>query len=363
MMAKIANMTMRRLHRRLLLVFGISLPSALILAISPLQSQTISVQAQTVPITSLTVNDLDFLNATTPKLLFTILMTTQGTVQAQMTITIDAILFDGSSYPGAVFLETVPFEINNSRSTTNLDLVNKNPEVETHTVREDAKDRLEETALPGGRVPAGMYRFHVTVTPVDGGNAGSTEFVIQPSNPTSLELRFPLDGAESATPFPLFQWLYDGPTSRLSIYEQLPGQSSLEETASGVPIHTVELEGNSYQYPSANARALTPGKTYVWLVDGLTTIAGGAQSLIRSEIRSFQVSLPGASVQGYSLLEELEGALGPQHKAVFDRLRAEGFVPEGTMSVNRSQISQSELFRLLNLFRSNPDAVIQVELE
>jgi len=329
-----------------------------------LHSQTITVDPpQTVPVNALTVNDLDFMNATTPKLLFIITMHADGTVQAEMTITIDAILADGSSFPAAVYLETDPFEIDNYKVISNLDLVNENPHVGEYTVRQDAKRRLEETALPGGRVPAGIYRFLVGVTPVGGGSGATAEFTIEPTNPTSLELRFPMDGAESPTEFPYFEWNYDGARARLSIFEQLPGQSSPEETASGVP-HLSETVGtNSFQYPSAGARPLSPGKTYAWFVEGLSTMSGGGEVGLKSEIRSFHLPLPGAGSLTSNFLEELERALGPRHRDVFDQIRSEGMIPEGSMSLDGSALPQSELVRLLNIFRSNPDAVHSVYVE
>jgi hypothetical protein len=351
--------------RRPLSAAGYLLPGLLTLAFaSPLRSQTITVDPpQVAPINILTINDLDFLNATTPKWLFTLSMRTQGTVQATMTISIDATLVGGGSYIGAVFVETVPFEINSTKIITNLDLVAGNPGVARHTVRQDAKQRLEETALPGGMIPAGMYRFIVTVSPVGGGQGSTAEFILQPTNPAYLQLRFPFDGDETATEFPLFEWFYDGPRSRISIYEQLPSQSSLEETASGVPQLTATIQSNSFQYPSSGVRSLQPGKTYAWFVEGLVDVSGGSEVALKSEIRSFRIPLPGAPAWNSSILEELEAALGPRYKSVFDRIRSEGLSPAGGISLNGSTISQSDLSRLLNLFRSNPDAVSLVEIE
>src|SRR5262245_32639555 len=108
---------------------------AVVLA-SPLHAQTITLDPpQVAPINALTINDLDFLNATTPKWLFTVSMHAAGTVDATMTISIDATLAGGESYLGAVYLETVPFQINNTKIITNLDLVAGNPAISRHTVR------------------------------------------------------------------------------------------------------------------------------------------------------------------------------------------------------------------------------------
>jgi len=331
---------------------------------SPLHAQTITLDPpQVAPVNALTINDLDFLNATTPKWLFTISMHSAGTVSATMTISIDVTLAGGEAYLGAVYLETVPFPITNTKIITNLDLVAGNPAVSRHMVRADAKQRLEQSALPGGMIPAGMYRFVVTVTPVGGGSGATTEFILQPTNPSSLSLRFPFDGAETGSQFPLFEWFYDGARSRISIFEQLPGQSSLEETASGIPHLTATIQGNSYQYPSSSVRALQVGKTYAWYVEGLVDVSGGTEVALKSEIRSFHMPLTGGPVWNASVLDELEAALGPKYKGVFDQIRAQGLVPAGGISLNGSTISQGDLSRLLNLFRSNPDAATVVDVE
>jgi hypothetical protein len=63
------------------------------------------------------------------------------------------------------------------------------------------------------------------------------------------------------------------------------------------------------------------------------------------------------------MLDALERALGPQYKALFDQLRAEGFTSAGTMRLDGAAISSVEFLRLVNLFQSNPDALLSVRAE
>jgi hypothetical protein len=207
-----------------------------------------------------------------------------------------------------------------------------------------------------------MYVFEVTVTPTGGGASGTVTFTLQPTNPTSLELLAPPNGEQLASAFPLFSWFYDGPRSRISVYEQLPGQLSPEETASGIPHLSETVEANSFQYPLSGSRSLQPGKTYVWLVEGLSDLSGGSEASLRSELRSFTVS-SGPSAWDPGILAELERALGSSHKAVFDRIRAEGLSPDGGIFLNGSAISPGDLLRLISIFRQNPDAVGSVGIE
>jgi hypothetical protein len=314
------------------------------------------------PVDVLTVNDIDFLHATTPKWLFTISMRAEETVQAVMSISVNIMLRDGSFFQDAVLLTTDPFDIMGSRIITNVDLANDNPHVASSSVRDDARQRLEETALPGGRIPAGLYMFTAVVTPTDGGVGTTVTFTFEPTNPTSIELLFPTDGDDNVSTYPLFQWRYDGPRARISIYEQIPGQTTLEEVISGVPHLTETTETNSFQYPSSGVRALEPGKTYVWTVDGLAGISGGTEATLRSELRTFRLSTRNALwISG--LLEEIEAAVGPSYTDVFAKIRREGLAANGSIMLNGTPIPYSDLLPLLDLFRQKSTAVTKVELE
>ena len=57
------------------------------------------------PVNSLSVNDLDFLHATTPKWLFTLSMSAPGSVEAVMSMSVDVMLVGGEVYPDAVLLK------------------------------------------------------------------------------------------------------------------------------------------------------------------------------------------------------------------------------------------------------------------
>jgi hypothetical protein len=195
-----------------------------------------------------------------------------------------------------------------------------------------------------------------------GGTSTSSTFTITLTNPSSVELLLPRDGDQTVNEFPFFQWLWDGTDSEISIYEKLPGQSSLEEVVSGVPHLSRTVQTKSFQYPASGVRTLVPGKTYVWFVKGLAGVSGGTQAASRSSLRSFTVA-SGDRSAFWGFLEELERALGPRYKSLFDQIRAEGLSPSETMRLNGSQISTAELMELLNQFRADQDLVNSVRLE
>jgi hypothetical protein len=326
------------------------------------QSPIIRVSHILAPVNQLSVSDIDFRHSTTPKWLFTININVAGvpSLWVKMSVAASFSLSNDGSYTNALTFTTDSFLVTGSRSVSNLDL-DRTIGLESYNVDNAARRQLEQTSLSGGQVPSGTYTFNVDVYPAAGGSHTSTAFTIVLTNPTTLELISPIDGDQFVTPFPLFQWLYDGPRSRISIYEKLPGQSTLEEAVSGIPHYSTVTTSNSLQYPSTGARLLQPGKTYVWYVEGLSNASGGTTIGRKSAPRSFTVSSNGAQSLS-SILDDLARAL-PQYQSLFDELKSQGFTTAGTLQLNGATISVSDLQRLLNKLRTNPDAVTSVELE
>jgi len=332
------------------------------------QVQTIDITASAAPVNMLTLQDVDFINSTTPKWLFTIDLRVKGavgtgaSVTAVMRLFLDVTLANGESFPSASHYETVPFSIQGSRSFTNLDL--RNPELRRdYSMDAAAKKRFEEIALPSGILPAGVYTFRIEVVDIRNVLLGKASFKFVLSNPSRLELVFPMDNDHTIGQFPLFQWNFDGQRARISVFERLPGQSSPEEATSGIPHVATEVSGNSFLYPSAGVRPLEPGKSYVWFVEGLYGAVGGSNRSLRSPIRSFTVNAGGTNLAIQSLLDELEKALGPKHKALFERIRAEALSPTGQIRLNGAPATTSDLIKLIAQLRDNPASVISADIE
>jgi hypothetical protein len=333
------------------------------------QTPTVDVTTATAPVNVLTIQDVDFINARTPKWLFTIDMRILGggtgeptVVTATMTIVLDVAMANGESFTNVSTYQTVPFEIRGSRSFTNLDLAS--PSIKnTYTTDGVAKRRLEDLALPTGYVPAGAYTFRVSVDVPQYKQTPRTTFRFVLTNPSRVELVFPNNNDTGVGEFPLFQWIFEGPRSRIAVYEMLPNQASLEEATSGIPHLSSDVNGTSFLYPSAGVRQLEPGKTYVWFVEGMYGVSGGVGSAIKSTLRSFTVASGGTNVALQSLLEELEKTLGPAHKSTFDQIRANLLSPTGQLSVDGKNISVSDLVELIKKFRANPAGVIASDLE
>jgi hypothetical protein len=118
---------------------------------------------------------------------------------------------------------------------------------------------------------------------------------------------------------------------------------------------------NSLLYPSAGARILEGGKTYVWFVEGLSGAAGGTSVTRKSALRSFTVSSNGSqSLSG--LLDELARAL-PQYQTLFNDLKSQGFTSANSILLNGKAMSVSDLQRLLMKLRQDPGVVTSAGAE
>lgn len=326
----------------------------------------IRIQSVATPARTLSVNDVDFVHSTTPKWIFTIAFNVEDVapVSATLRMQIDIHLATGEDLIGFLTLTTNTFTITGQRTITNFDL--KDPVLaREYVVNDSHKKQLEDIALSSGLLPAGVYKFLVEVTPADGRGISRDQFQLDLTNPSTVELLSPFDQDAFVNEFPLFQWRGDAPEWRLSIFQRLAGQAGYEEIASGVPYYTVKTSAQSFQYPGGGSRLLQPGQTYVWFVEGLIAGAGGNVQTFKSALRQFMVAGRGTEAMSgntVTFLDELERALGPQYKGLIDQIRSEG-LSSGTMLLNGSPISRSEVLNILNQLRENQDSVTSVVLE
>ncbi len=328
------------------------------------QGPTVDIVTSVASVEKLSLSDIDYINATAPKWLFSIQVRVLGAATtdiSEMRITLDATLASGESFPNASTYVTVPFTVQGTRTFTNIDLMDKSLQKD-YDFDNAAKQRFEETALPSGFVPAGVYRFRVAVTVARTQQTTTADFRFVLTNPSLVDLISPADRETSPTQFPLFQWKFDGVLSRLSVYEMLPGQTSLEEAASGVPHLVTELPGTTFLYPSSGVRSLEQGKTYVWFVEGAFATSGGTSYSLKSPLRSFSIaSNPNQVLLG--MLRDLEDALGPKYRSLFDQIREEGLSPTGQLRINGANVTPADVLRLIGQFRRSPASVQAAELE
>lgn len=334
----------------------------LLFLLCPAYGQTVGVQTLLAPVNTLSIADIDFINTTTPNWLFTIVLTPSSVpMDVRLDLWLAVSLSTDGTFDRAVEYRSRVFTLTGPRTLTNFDL--RDPALkEDFRIDAEARQELESTALPSGTMPAGMYAFNVRVTTADGSVVlGGDDERISLSNPATVDLLAPYDGEAVPTSYPLFQWRGEAASWNLAVFQRLPGQSSAEEAAAGIPHLTANVGALSFQYPSGGARALEPGGSYVWYVEGVQTLTGGERRF-RSPLRSFTVA-DGLSTVSPSLLDELERALPSRYQGLIAQLRRDGVSPTGLYRLNGSPITHAELMTILGTLRGNPDAVTTVVTE
>jgi hypothetical protein len=347
---------------------------ALLLLATPAPAQKIQMTTSSAVLDQVTISDVDFVRSTTPKWLFTIELSVDPPDESVKDLVIairsDLSFVSGRAEQDVMIMQSLPFDVKGRRSFTNLDLGRPGIKGQyTFDATKISRLGIKDVALFSTRLPAGTYTLNISVYqnlngfPSSELAHGKIVFVI--SNPSTVELLFPTDGDAGIGQYPLFQWIYDGPQSRISVYERLSERGSLEDAASGVPQLVQEVSGTSFLYPTSGARVLQPGKSYVWFVEGLVQSAGGTIQMVRSQLRSFSVAVPGASaaISAESLLDILERALGQKYKPVFDQLRNGEYSAIGQLTLNGVLITPEQLYPLIKRLQEDPDIVQAVRVE
>lgn len=320
------------------------------------QACPLSLRISHTPVTQLSVGDIDFEHFQSNTLLFTIAVSnpTSEPYDVTLSIVIGMKLADGFVKPGAVSYLSLPFPIPpGGRTFSNLDIGATSIDIKTDNFYYDqeAKDKVHDVALGTGRFPAGRYSFDISLPSCVGASHEKFDLLLQ--NPSRVELRSPVDG-ELTNQFPLFEFYVDAGTAELIVAELTPGQSPTDAINRRPTMLDVELQNqNSYFY--AGGRPLEQDKSYVWQVIGKSTVTGGSQLDIKSEIRKFTVSSASGGLSEDELLRQIEEILGPKYKSIFDKIRTGEFKLTGKYTNNSTPLSQGELLNLVNELRNSLD--------
>ncbi len=328
----------------------------------------------------LTIGDIDFENFGSSRWLFTINVNTFGSLQMEvkLSVSIDVALAS-DNFPNAVSFRTMP--ITAPKSFTNID-IGKNGSIKIEPgsfhYSSEATDKIKNVALSTGKLPTGTYTFNLTAEDVlNASNFSTTQFVVIIQNPSRVELTSPMDNSSVPSAFPLFQWQYDGDQVELSVYEKLPQHQSNEEALTGTP-YLVVRSGDpllpagvrTLQYPTAGARSLEEGKTYVWTVKAIASGSGGSDAGVNSQIWQFTISTSGGSagsnnsvehfVTTEQLSEQLQEIPGIDAKSLKKLLS--DYQMTGDIYINGQKISAAELKQLLEELLANPDRIVEMKV-
>ncbi len=344
------------------------------------KSQQLILSETHADINQLTIGDIDFENFGSQHWFFTLNMSCDGCLlppTARLFVNVDIALND-VHYTDAVRFNTEPFLL--PRSISNTD-IGKDGSVKiqpgTFSFSEEAKERIKNAALATGKLPDGTYTFHLRIEDVTTVAASDTrDIVLTIRSFSRIELLSPLDNSEISTPFPLFQWAFDGDRIELSIYEKMAHHQSNEEALSGTPLLVVRsgdaglpVGVRTFQYPSSGVRALETGKSYVWVVRSIATGTGGGDAGLNSEVWQFTVTQTGGGAtnnlaEQFVSTEELSNILNdiPGMNAEALQRLLEEYQMTGDIYINGQKVSLTELRLLLEELLRNPDRIIEMKV-
>lgn len=252
------------------------------------------------------------------------------------------------------------------RHLTSRDLATPGGEfaITDHTVNEDA---LDDAGMRSGRLPAGTYRFTVTLRGQDGAVQDSDELRITLGYPSRVDLLSPGAPADAGPPpvvpgpTPRFLWSSAGESSaaryRLRVVRVDGEGSAMEAVQSGFPAWEAVTSSTSALYPaSAQALRLEPGGTYAWQVTRELGTSGGDEP-IESPIYWFRVDGAGAAA----------GAADPVFAILLRSLglspELDGFTPVGARLADGRVISLQELEALLAAIAAGEIPVLSIRVQ
>ncbi|MBI3189883.1 MAG: hypothetical protein HYZ33_04480 [Ignavibacteriales bacterium] len=331
-------------------------------------------------INQLTIGDIDFENFGSQHWFFTLDMSCDGCLpltSVRLFVNVDIALAD-VQYTDAVRFNTEQFQL--PRSISNTDIGRDGSvaiQPGSFSFSEEAKERIKDIALATGKLPDGTYTFHLRIEDVSTLAASdSRDIILTIQSFNRIELLSPLDNSDVPTPFPLFQWQFDGDRIELSVYEKMAHHQSNEEALNGTP-HLVVRSGDAglpegvrtFQYPTGGVRALEMGKSYVWVVRSIASGTGGSEAGLNSEVWQFTVSQTGGGLannlaEQFVSTEELANILNDIPGMDVEALKRllEEYQMTGDIYINGQKISLTELRLLLEELLRNPDRIIEMKV-
>ncbi len=284
------------------------------------------------------------------------------------------------------------------REITNQDLLSIGGQykLEDYEISETAQE-LVEKVLVTGKLPAGIYRFILSIEDLTA--SGFHEDFVQANitNPTTIDLVSP--GAPVGegelpviyTTYPLFRWESSATHFRVTIAERsgAPGEtpeSAIENNVrferevyvqrngttlpTDLPPDAIISPGPFFQYPTAGVLPLLEDSTYYWRVVALVPTSSDPEHPleITSPIWGFHIARisPSESELMWSQITNwLQGALmSDQFSTFFGSGGAlEGYHPTGVVLLNGRRITMDELQQMFSDFSSGRLRITSVTVE
>jgi hypothetical protein len=289
----------------------------------------------------------------------------------------EVMIFSGTSRPAAL-------SAHQSRHFTNRDLaIGGALELYEHrsiriTGGSASEQRVIDAIRATSRLPDGIYYFYLTAyvlqetaaqqepyQPRD--EAAQVVRQLRITNPTRVELLYPMDGDRLMTTFPNFQWRSDTRDVILRVFEIRPGMRSTDEAITGIPhLETRVSERNQFFYPQSGAgvRMLEPGHRYVWYLEGVYRTSANAEEGLISDLHEFIIVDPSRDGTSDILWSQLEMLLEEDYEDIIEQLRQGNIELFREFLLNGAPLTLPEFQMLIEALRMkrNNAAIINVTL-
>jgi hypothetical protein len=255
---------------------------------------------------------------------------------------------------------------------------------DTYVENVSLRKRLEDMANKNPTAPPGKYTVIMKVlkAPADGTDRGipNTEvlggdtksFTVQFSaaDEVFVEITDPKNGSFFSNLAPTFNWTSSAPV-RVSVYEALPNQHSPQDALMGGNPCLVrqsygdppDFTGTSLTYPANAGRQLEQEKAYVLQVEA--KVATNRGDVMR---KSLPVVFRITDDKVGQILDNFLNAFSGSASATYSTLRADpsnwvAWPAYGNMTLDGSNLSETDLQSLINELSSRTDLTLQLGIE
>jgi hypothetical protein len=250
------------------------------------------------------------------------------------------------------------------------------------------RKRLEDMVTKNPTAPPGKYTVMMKVYPATsenpkdktlptgdaiGGDVKTITVQFSTTDEAFVEINDPKSGSFFNNLAPTFSWTSGTPV-RVSVYEALPSHRSPQDALTGgnpslvrqnfdATGHPADFSGNSLTYPGNAERQLEQNKAYVLLVEGLVTTNRG--DVMRSS-RPVVFRITDDNIG--QMLDNFLNTFSGSASATYSTLRADpsnwvAWSPYGSITLDGSTLTQTDLQTLINDLASRPDLKIQLGVE
>jgi hypothetical protein len=232
------------------------------------------------------------------------------------------------------------------------------------------KKKIRDFALTTSTAPPGTYQIKIDVFPAAGGNSLAADLKtinVAYTTPQEalIEIIEPKTGSYINNLTPTFSWTTVAPNVIVRVYEAGLNHRSPQDALTGSNLCLEEhVNGaTTLTYPAAAKRHLQENRAYVVQVEASVSTSRGGQGNLSQPV-VFRITNDYLG----KILDNFMNSVPGNVSAVYSALRAEPsnwipWSPYGTITLNGTMLSESDLQVLLNELSTQQDVKLELSVE